>query len=208
LLRANSIQRLTGIAAACVPFWFLAVYLVMSGARPEYSHLTKAVSELGSLDAPHRWAWNLLGYMLPGLVVAALGLAIGRDFARDYRTVRVPAVALTASGLFMLLSGIFPGDFEHRQSPTMILHAIGSLGSYAAFLVAGFWLPVYFQRRPAWRSIVWPTLALVLGSIASGVLRSGSAPGLGQRIGFACFFAWIGIVGFTLMRRQRGSVHG
>jgi hypothetical protein len=43
-------------------------------------------------------------------------------------------------------------------------------------------------------------MALVVASIAAGFLRSGSAPGLGQRLGFACVFMWVGLVGYALMR--------
>ncbi|MBM4007125.1 MAG: DUF998 domain-containing protein [Planctomycetes bacterium] len=109
-------------------------------------------------------------------------------------------MALAASGLLMAMSGIFPGDFVHRTSATMFLHTVGSLGSFVAFLVAGFWLPTFFRSRPDWHWVSWPSLALVIGSIVTGLLRSGRSPGLGQRLGFACFFLWVGLVGFGLFR--------
>jgi len=74
-------RRNIGFIALATPFWFVTVYLVMSSRRPEFSHLTKAISELGSLDAPDRWFWNVLGYILPGLAIALLGLGLERDFA-------------------------------------------------------------------------------------------------------------------------------
>jgi hypothetical membrane protein len=189
-----------GLVALITPFWFVTVYWIMSGRRPEFSHLRKAISELGSLDAPDRWFWNVLGYILPGLAIALLGLGLERDFALAGRRARAPALALVASGLFMAMSGVFPGDFDNRASTTMILHAVGSLGSFVAFLVAGFWLPAVFRSRESWRWVAWPSLALVVASILAGFLRSGGAPGLGQRIGFAFVFAWVGLVGYALMR--------
>jgi len=48
-------NRQIGILAMVVPVWFTAVYLILAGLRPEYSHLTKAISELGSVDAPRAW---------------------------------------------------------------------------------------------------------------------------------------------------------
>ena len=59
-------RKIIGATALATPFWFLTVYLIMSSIRPEYSHLTKAISELGSLDAPSLWYWNVLGYIIPG----------------------------------------------------------------------------------------------------------------------------------------------
>ena len=196
-------QRNISVIAIATPLWFLVVYLVMSGMRPEYSHLTKAISELGSLDAPNKWVWNFLGYILPGLAVALLGLGLQQEPPFTTKVAKIPLWALVASGLLMALSGVFPGDFEHRTSTTMVMHAIGSFGSFVAFLVAGFWLPNYFRKHEQWRWVVWPSLALVVGSILTGFLRTGYTPGLGQRLGFACFFLWIGLVGFAMLRGQR-----
>jgi hypothetical membrane protein len=193
-------RKQIGFIAAITPIWFLAVYLVMSSRRPEFSHLTKAVSELGSLDAPNLWAWNILGYIIPGLAVALLGVGVKREFSDSNRKILLPALAIVTSGLFMTLSGIFPGDFENRSSTTMILHTIGSLGSFVAFLFAGFWLPVFFRSQQNWRWVAFPSLALVIGSIVTGFLRSGEAPGLGQRFGFACYFLWVGLLGLALFR--------
>lgn len=196
-------QRRISLIAVITPLWFLVVYLIMAGMRPEYSHLTKAISELGSLDAPNKWVWNILGYMLPGAAVALLGIGMRNEPPFSTGAGRLPLWALVASGLLMTLSGIFPGDFENRSSPTMVLHAVGSIGSFIAFLVAGFWLPKLFLKQEQWRWVAWPSLVLVIGSIVTGFFRTGSAPGLGQRLGFACFFLWVGIVGFAMLRSQR-----
>ena len=54
----------SGIASA---FLLGATYFVMANMRQEYSFKYKAISELGSLDAPNLWFWNILGYIIPGL---------------------------------------------------------------------------------------------------------------------------------------------
>lgn len=171
-------NREIGILAMVLPVWLTALYLIMAGLRPEYSHLTKAISELGSVDAPRAWIWNLLGYILPGAIVSLLGVGIGKHFALE-AGIRTPSWALIASGLLLALSGIFQGDFENRTSFTMVMHAVGSLGSFVAFLVCGFSLPRIWRRSVQWRPLTWPALALLLGSIVTGFLRVGEAPGLG-----------------------------
>jgi hypothetical membrane protein len=190
-------NRKIGLLAMIVPVWFTGIYLILSTLRPEYSHLHKAISELGSVGAPRAWMWNLLGFILTGIAVALLGLGIGTRFAKESGA-RVPAWALVASGLFMALSGVFPGDFENRTSMTMSVHAVGSVGSFVVFLVAAFSLPRVLGRFREWRPFVWPSLALAGGSIVTGFLRTGSAPGLGQRLGFACFLLWVAVVGYAL----------
>ena len=192
-------NRKIGLLAMFSLLLFAAVYLTMSSVRPEFSHLTKAISELGSVDAPRGWAWNVFGYMIPGLLVALLGLGIRNRFATT-RGALLPAAALVASGLLMTLSGIFPGDFDNRTSTTMIVHSVGSLGCFVAFLVAAFSLPRIMRQAREWRPFVWPSLALAAASILTGFLRSGTAPGLGQRLGFASFFLWVALIGYSLYR--------
>lgn len=191
-----------GLIGAATPFWFLFVYLVMSSLRPEYHHFTKAISELGSLDAPNRWYWNIFGYILPGFAIAALGIGLNSEFVGSSK---VPGYALLLSGLFMSLAGLFPADMDNRTSLTTIVHLIGSAGGFVPFLIAGFWYPFLFRKRQAWRSLFWPCLILVVLSIASGFLRSGSMPGLGQRITFACYFLWIFLIAFRLYRNNRDA---
>ena len=198
-------RRNIGLIALATPFWFVTVYLILSSRHPEFSHLTKAVSELGSLDAPDLWFWNVLGYILPGIAIALLGLGLKREFSLTSRRFVVPALALTASGLLMAMSGVFPGDFENRASARMIFHTVGSVGSFVAFLVAGFWLPRAFRSIEEWRWLAWPSLTLVVASILAGFLRSGAAPGLGQRVGFVLFFAWVAMVGYALLRSRSTS---
>ncbi len=195
-----------GFLAIALPFWFALIYFVMSLARADFSHATKAISELGSVDAPNRWVWNIGGYVIPGAVIALLGTGIRGQFWGE-KGVRLASSSLVASGLLMATSGVFPGDFDNRTSFTMIMHAIGSFGSFVAFLICGFSMPWLLRRSLVWRVYAWPSLVLVLLSIATGFLRSGDAPGIGQRLGFACFFAWIGLMGIGLFRNAPVEQH-
>lgn len=196
-------QRTIGFAAVFAPLWFLAIYLLMSNMRPEYSHFNDAISELGSLDAPNLWGWNIFGYILPGLVIVLLGTGLKREFSPLSRVATIPYAALMASGLFMALSGVFPANMSDFGSATTLIHIIGSTGCIIAFLAAGFWFPFCFRKRIAWHWLAWPSLALVVGSIVAGFLRSGDTGGVGQRLTFACFFLWVALVGFALLRTNK-----
>lgn len=193
-------QRNIGFIALITPLWFLAIYMLMSSQRPEYRHAINAISELGTLDAPNPWVWNILGYILPGLAIALLGVGLKREFAPLHRNSIFPALALVASGLFMALSGAFPANLDDRGSTTTLLHLLGSFGCFLAFLIAGFWLPKYFHKNLQLRWIAWPSLLLVIASIATVFLRAGATPGLGQRLTFLCLFLWVTLVGFALLR--------
>lgn len=193
-------QRKIGLIALVTPVWFIVTYLVMSAMRPDYDHTDQAISELGSLDAPNLWAWNILGYILPGLAIALLGLALKREFAPRNRSALIPAMALVAVGLFMALSGVFPANMADFQSATTQIHYVGALGSYAAFAVAAFWLPAVFRKSSSWRWIAAPSLVIVIASVATGVLRFVGMASIGQRLTFTCVFLWVALVGFALWR--------
>lgn len=204
----NPSRQNVGLLAMALPIWFWAVYFIMASLRPEYQHATKAISELGSLDAPNGWIWNLLGYIVPGAVVSLAGQSLSGPFAST-RLGWFATRSLIASGLMMVLSGVFPGDFVQRTSLTMILHTVGSLGCFLFFLMAGFSFPVIWWRYGMpWRAYAWPSMALVLLSIASGLLRDSQTPGIGQRLGFLCFFVWIAGVGCMLWIRNSNDLRG
>lgn len=200
-MQKERVTQAIGALAIGTAIWFWLFYFVMATRHPNYSHATKAISELGSWDAPHLWIWNIGGYLLPGLAISLVGVGLALHF-RGQRGSRIAASGLIASGLLMALAGLFPGDFENRQSLSMIVHTVGALGSFAAFLVSGFTMPVVLRDRIEWRIYSSPLLILVIASIASGFFRSSSAPGLGQRAGFLFFFLWIALVGFGLLRNS------
>jgi hypothetical membrane protein len=76
----NTFHRSIALLAMAVPFCSLLVYLGMASTRPDVAHATKAISELGSVDTPNGWIWNICGYMIPGTIVASLGWGLGSHF--------------------------------------------------------------------------------------------------------------------------------
>lgn len=185
----NKQYAIIGISA---PTLFWITYLVMSNLRPEYSFLTKAVSELGSLDAPNKWSWNVLGYILPGILIAIYSFGLYKNITPDGGN-RIPLIAFILSGLFMSLSGVFPGDFENRQSTTMLLHTVGSFGSYIFFLIGAFTYPKQMKKSEYWRKSIKPTILFTWLTILFGSwpFIFPSTPSVGQRIVFFFYFLWI-----------------
>jgi len=189
------------ISGILAPIIFTLTYLILSSIRPEYSHLTKAISELGSLDAPNKWWWNLIGYIFVGGLISAFSIGLSKNVNPDGKG-KLAFLGLFLSGGFMALSGIFPGDFENRTSLTMIFHAIGSFGSFLFFLIAAFSYPRQFKKSEYWKRASTPSLIITIIAILSGFLRTGSMPGLGQRLGFVFYFLWIGYLAFLLLKNK------
>lgn len=181
------------------PAIFWITYFVMANQRTEYSFLTKAVSELGSLDAPNKWTWNILGYILPGLFIAIFSIGLYKNVKTENSS-KLPLTGIFLSGVFMAISGIFPGDFEDRRSLIMLLHTVGSFGSYIFFLIGAFTYPTQMKKSVYWKSAVRPTLIFTWLTIIFGswFLIFPNIPSAGQRIVFAFYFSWIAFTAYKL----------
>lgn len=185
------------------PLIFWLTYLIMSFIRPEYNFLTKAISELGSVDAPFKWMWNIFGYIIPGLFIAGYSIGLYKNVSSNSGS-KLPLIGFLLSGLFMSFSGIFPGDFELKQSTTMILHSIGSLGSYVFFLVGAFAYPRQMKKSEFWKHSVKPTLIFTWLTILFGAwpFIFPEIPGVGQRVVFFFYLSWIFYTAIRLYKRS------
>lgn len=185
----NKTYAIIGISATLL-FW--ATYIIMSNLRPEYNLFHKAVSELGSLEAPNKWIWNILGYILTGILIAVYSFGLFKNISNGQGS-KLPLTSFVLSGLFMSLSGIFPGDFDNRQSTTMLMHTVGSFGSYLFFLIGAFTYPKQMKKSEYWKKSIRPTLIFTWLTILFGSwpFVFTSYPSLGQRIVFFFYLMWI-----------------
>lgn len=181
------------------PILFWTTYFIIANQRPEYSFLTKAVSELGSMDAPNKWTWNILGYILPGILISIFSIGLYKNIKNENSN-KSPLIGIFLSGFFMAFSGIFPGDYENKQSLTMLLHTVGSFGSYIFFLIGSFSYPKQMKQSTYWQNAIKPTVILTWLTIIFGswVFIFPKFPSVGQRFVFAFYFFWIIFLAFKL----------
>lgn len=188
------------------PLIFWLTYLIMSNLRPEYSFLTKAVSELGSLDAPNKWIWNILGYILTGMLISIYSYGLFKSISTENGS-KLPLLSFILSGLFMSLSGIFPGDFDNKQSTTMLFHSLGSFASYIFFLIGAFTYPKQMKKTEYWAQSVKPTLIFTWLTILFGVwpFIFPNTPAVGQRIVFFFYLLWIFYTALKLYNKPESN---
>lgn len=186
------------------PVLFWITYFIMASARPEYSFQTKAISELGSVDAPYKWAWNILGYGVTGLFISIYGYGLFQSVSQNTGS-KLPLIGIMLSGLFMALSGIFPGDFDNRQSVTMLMHTIGSFGSYLFFLLGAFTYPQQMKKSRYWQTVTKLTLVFTWLTILFGAwpFLFPAIPAVGQRFVFLFYFGWIFYTALKLYREPK-----
>lgn len=194
----TSAPRRIGWAGPLAALSFTVSVVVFAAMRTDgYSHATKAVSELGAVGAEGAAAFNILGFIIPGLLIAVLANGFGR---------RIGAVLLAVSGLGMVLAGAFPVNLEQPRSATSVLHAAGALSSGLFWALSLFWLGPLLKRRglEGWgRLTPWFSLFAMANvgwqiAFAAGLH---AAPGYGQRLAFAGYFLWAAITGVLLATR-------
>ena len=75
----NKTNGLIGISAVVIGT--LAIIIMAELRTDDYDHFHKAVSELGSLDAPNRWVFNILGFILPRILILIFSLNLLKVFS-------------------------------------------------------------------------------------------------------------------------------
>ena len=189
---------------ACVVFW-LALFL-FGALRPSYSQSINQISELGAIGTPNGAAWNVVGFILPGLLLAAAGKAIG-DSARSARprSGRAASWLLLLFGLTAAGQGLFPASMVGGKVVVTSWHArihlLMSLLSGIAWIAALLVLVVPMKRDPHWRG--WHILnivAVLLVIVGSFTLRGAVPDGLAQRVIDGVVYAWFIAMSLRLLR--------
>lgn len=196
-----------GIGMTAFAVFWVALF-AFGASRTDYAHFHKAVSELGVLGAPHAVAWNLIGFIVPGLLLALFGAGLAS--AIDGRRGALWWL-LVLSGLCFAATGVVPGEMRNgspmMESRLTLGHLLFANLAPLLWAIASFLVIRRVKQNPSWKPFT--TLATIyavvgVGGFLFGIVASAAIPGLGdmpglvQRFGFAFYFGWFLIVSFHL----------
>ena len=184
----TKINGLIGITA--VVLGVLSIVIMAELRTDGYNHFTKAVSELGSLDAPNKWMFNILGFIIPGILISIFSFNLLKEF-RSYPIRSYPFYFLILTGFFLTLAGLFPANTEDRQSITTIIHSIGALGSGMFWLLCALTLWWQLKKENIWKTTAIATFLIPFIMILAMSFVSEDTPALGQRIVFSALYLFI-----------------
>jgi hypothetical membrane protein len=195
--------------AACVVFW--AASFVLGALRPSYSHSLNTISELGARGTPNATLWNVLGFIVPGLLLALVGGVIAHSIGREKSLSRtLSGLLLVLSGLAIAGQGVIPAQMTNGvadvTSPYTRGHFVSSLVSGAAWAIGVLLLTGPMKRSPEWRGLRVVSIVLVLlALVASFALRGALPDGLAQRLGNAIFCTWFVLTSLKLIQLSRNG---
>ena len=193
---------------------FALALLVMGAATPGYVHADAAISNLGAAGAPHARWWNLLGFVVPGLLVALFAYALAMAMRDEGigAAGRIGLWLLCFSGLAFAGNGIWPYDLARPFERASQLHVAMLTLAMVAYLPAAVLVAVGLRGRNDWRALVAVGPVLALLTLASIADRAGNfipmlegTPGYGQRITLALYFGWMVLASWVALRRPRGG---
>lgn len=165
--------------------------IIMAALRTDgYNHLNKAVSELGSTDAPNNWVFNLLGFIIPGILISIFSYNLLKEFRR-FSIKSYPFYLLILSGLFIVMAGIFPANIEDRKSVTTTMHLIGAQGSGIFWLLSALTLCWQLKKNKLWKGTAIASFIIPFLMLLAMVFVSKDTPGLAQRIVFIAMYLFI-----------------
>jgi hypothetical membrane protein len=201
-------RRLVGFLGIGAWILFWAASVVLAAFRPSYSHVVHTISELGAVGTPHATVWNVVGFIIPGVLLALTGATIARAANPEPSPSRTLAtVLLVLCGLAVAGQGVMPAEMTNGiadiTSASTRGHFISSLISGAAWAVGALLLIGPMRRNPNWQSLYIVSAALVaLTLISSFALRGALPDGLAQRVGNAFFCVWFIVMSLKLVRLE------
>lgn len=192
--------RYAGIAAAVL----FAVAVAGFGAALEgYLQSQYPVALLGADGFPHALAFNLVAFVLPGMLAGVVAMDLRRRLPFDAGwPLRIGAQLVFLSALGFIAMGLLPLDPRDLESDASRFHGTAWMLWCLAFIPGACLLAAGSSRRPGWGLFArFSLLAAVVVLVAAFALTSVIDAGIAQRLAFGAWLGWLVLAG-----SQRGAV--
>lgn len=174
-------MRTEPMAAAAALLMFAAACVAFGSLSPDFAHLRHPVALLGAIGEPRARAFNIAGFIAPGLLLASLAWRWrGGARAVAWRA-RIGLQLLMLAALAFAAQGALPLDPTDLAAPASRMHAAAWSAWWIAF-AAGALLS---SRGGAAGRVL--ALLVVLLALAGARLMPAA---LAQRLAFLLWFGW------------------
>ncbi|WP_442253258.1 DUF998 domain-containing protein [Stenotrophomonas pavanii] len=184
------LDRWLGLLAAVA---FVLAVAGFGAGLDGYAQGRHPVALLGARGVPHALAFNLVGFVLPGLLAAGVAERLRRTLPTGAGWApRVSSQMLLLAGLAFAAMGALPLDVDDLHGPASQLHASAWMIWVLGFVAGSVLLAVSGLRQAHGRAL--GVLALgcgVLAALAAFALQGVLPAPLAQRLAFACWAVWL-----------------
>ena len=195
----NRVARFSGLAAGLV---FMAALVGFGVALEGYAHRDYPVALLGATGFPRALAFNMLAFVLPGMLAGVTALELRRRLPADAGwPLRIGAQLVFLSTLAFIAMGLFPLDPNDLESQRSQFHGTAWMLWSVAFIPGAVLLGATLLSRPRWSRFAWASLMAAAGLLIAGFVLTDFMPaGIAQRIAFGLWFAWLALAGWPTGR--------
>lgn len=158
------IQALASVAALCC----LGALLGFGAALEGYSHRLHPPGLLGADGIAHAGAFNLLGFVVPGLLLAAVAWRLRERLRSGGATARIGAWLWCLSALAWAAQGAMALDPADLDAQASRLHATAWMLWWLAFVAGAGLLAIGARGRPESRGLT-PVAALAGALVLAAV---------------------------------------
>lgn len=200
-----SLARSAAIAAAVLFAGSLAGF---GALLPAYTQAGHPVALLGATGVPNALMFNMLGFVLPGLLALPVTLLLRGCLDGASWAARLGAQLLLISGLAFAAQGLFPIDLRDPAEVDPRMQAAAWTVWWIAFAAGAVLLRLGARHGPARR----PATAVALCATATllfALLAPMAVPeGISQRLAFAGWFAAMLSIAWLAPGLSRSAVSG
>lgn len=197
-VKSTTTQRMLATSGVIGPILFTAVVVILALLRPEYSHISQPISDLGAVGAPNATIQDA-NFIVFGLLVLAFAYGLHKGIG-DGKGSKIGPIAVAFFGGFSAIGdGIFPLPMEP-------FHTLLFLVGIIPFMVGTFVISRRLKQDTRWQGYRLYSLATgVIAVILFLVLLYGATTSLQifgalQRLFLAPLFIWIEVMAIHLLR--------
>ncbi|TKR32794.1 DUF998 domain-containing protein [Luteimonas gilva] len=193
---ASRAGLLAGAAFAASAFFFS---LGLEG----YSHRVHPLGLLGAQGIPHAVAFDIVGFLIPGLLAAWVCRRLRERVDAGGWMARIGAWMALLSCLAFAAQGLFRLDPEHLESTASRLHGVAWMLWWLAFVPGAALLAIGLRSLPKWRGLSAASALAALGVLAFAMVVTEWMPAaIAHRIAFVLWFAWLVWAGYAQSRES------
>ena len=206
-------HKLGAVAGMAAPVSFLLAVLFVAASRPEYSHYTQFISELGETNGTHSWVMNVFGFGAFSILTAIFFISRADTLAESEHPLS-GRVALVLSLMFCLgvfAAGVFSCDTTCTPEVATVsqqLHNFASLVLVVLIAAIPVWVyhlgALSHDQRYWWYSRVTTIAAALALVMMIGSIEDRDGTGMYQRVLVASLWLWIALFAWRVYRADAG----
>lgn len=200
-------MRALALGGILGPLVFVVAVVNCGFLRPDYSHVTQFINELGATGTPNAALMNYAGFVPGGVLLFGFGISLEILLPRHILTT-VAATLLTVFGVGVAISGVFPCDAGcpgPGGSFKNLVHDWITPITFLSAVLGAFFLGMRFWGSREWRPL--SVYSVITGVVALGLLlalmnsiETRTFIGFWQRSFLAVIYLWCAVVGLRLAK--------